>query len=437
MSEIRIDFAKCSGRIKPMHCVNNGPLPKRGDQTRDNFDTYKAAKIPYMRNHDASFCAAYGGGHTVDVHMIFPDFDADPYDPASYDFALTDLYMQNTLAAGTKIFYRLGSKIEHEPKKYGTLVPKDFQKWAVICEHIIRHMNEGWADGHHFDIEYWEIWNEPDLGEKTWAGTKEQFFSLYETAARHLKACFPALKIGGPALCGNFQWAEDFMRYLSEAKPRVPLDFFSWHIYAKKVESVADRCRAARALLDKYGFTGTESILNEYNFVLDWSPRFVESIEAIISMPGAAFTASCFLAGQNSPVDMLMYYDARPSVFNGMWDYYTERPLKGYYPFLMFSRLYELGTSVPVETDVQPQIWAAAAKNDAGEKAIMLSYFRYEGGEEITVTLDTGLDCPAMTLTALDAERTMTESTLLLDGGRAQLTVKPNSVLLITSRAAK
>ena len=134
---------------------------------------------------------------------------------------------------------------------------------------------------------------------------------------------------------------------------------------------------------------------------------------------------------------MLMYYDARPTVFNGMWDYYTERPLKGYYPFLMFSRLYELGTSVAVESDAMPQIWAAAAKNDAGEKAIMLSYFQYQGGEEITLTLDTGLDCAAMNLTTLDAERTMAESTLLLDGGRAKLSIMPNTVLLITSRAAK
>ena len=57
----------------------------------------------------------------------------------------------------TKVFYRLGSKIEHNRKKYGTLVPKDPHKWAVICEHIIRHYNEGWADGFHLNMQYWEI----------------------------------------------------------------------------------------------------------------------------------------------------------------------------------------------------------------------------------------------------------------------------------------
>ncbi len=26
--------------------------------------------------------------------------------------------------------------------------PKDFKKWAVICEHIIRHYDENWANGY-------------------------------------------------------------------------------------------------------------------------------------------------------------------------------------------------------------------------------------------------------------------------------------------------
>ena len=76
--------------------------------------------------------------------------------------------------AGTKVFFRLGQTIEHGPKKYGALPPKDFAKWARICEHVIRHYNEGWgvdkewttlnvAWSNQFNIVYWEIWNEPDL----------------------------------------------------------------------------------------------------------------------------------------------------------------------------------------------------------------------------------------------------------------------------------
>ena len=201
MATISINFQSDAGRVKVMHAVNNGPIrPSSVEQTRGNFDTFRAAKIPYARNHDASFCSAYGGEHTVDVHAIFTDFSKNPYDPASYDFTLTDEYTKTIIDAGTGVFYRLGTKIEHWPKHYGSLVPADFHKWAVICEHIIRHYNEGWADGFRFNIEYWEIWNEPDGiaadgSQPNWSGTPEEYYELYKIAATHLKKRYPHLKI--------------------------------------------------------------------------------------------------------------------------------------------------------------------------------------------------------------------------------------------------
>ena len=80
MSEILLDSTRTLGPMKRMHAVNNGPLMKRPDQTRGNFDEFAAARIPFARNHDAAFNAAYGGEHTVDVNFIFPDFIRDPDD---------------------------------------------------------------------------------------------------------------------------------------------------------------------------------------------------------------------------------------------------------------------------------------------------------------------------------------------------------------------
>ena len=95
MNKIQIDFNKKNGVMKPLHAVNNGPVYKFGDSMRvTNIDAFIEAGIPYVRNHDAAFCAAYGGEHIVDVHAIFPNFDADPYDPASYDFIMTDEYVR-------------------------------------------------------------------------------------------------------------------------------------------------------------------------------------------------------------------------------------------------------------------------------------------------------------------------------------------------------
>ena len=53
--------------------------------------------------------------------------------------------METIRRAGTRVFFRLGQTIESGPKKYGTFPPKDFEKWARICEHVIRMMPNSFA----------------------------------------------------------------------------------------------------------------------------------------------------------------------------------------------------------------------------------------------------------------------------------------------------
>ena len=379
MSTVNINYTKETGKIKVMHAVNNGPVVAGKDQTRGNELSYQAARIPYARVHDAAFHAGYGGEHTVDVHAIFPNFDADVNDPASYDFACTDHYMKQIIEYGAEPFYRLGSKIEHGVKKYGTIMPKDFQKWAEICEHIIRHYNEGWADGFHFNIKYWEIWNEPDLdpddstNKRCWSGTEVDFANFYVIAAKHLKSCFPNLKIGGPASAGDEAWMERFLQRITKVSD-VPVDFFSWHWYWTEPSDVSIKATRIRKLLQKYGYGDAESILNEWNYVRCWTKEFVYSIKQIIGMKGAAFTSAVMCRLQNNPdVDMLMYYDARPTAFNGLWDMYTYSELKGYYAFYTFANLYDLGTQVAHTSDDET-VYVVAARNGNKAGAVVTYY---------------------------------------------------------------
>lgn len=436
MTKIKVDFLKTVGKIKPMHAVNNGPMKKRAEQCRSNFESFKSAKIPYVRNHDASFLASYGGEHTVDVHAIFPDFNANPYDERSYDFQLTDEYTQTIVNSGAEVFYRLGSKIEHWSKQYGTVVPADFKKWAVICEHIIRHYTEGWANGFHHKITYWEIWNEADGialngAQPNWTGTPEEYYELYVTAAAHLKKRFPHLKIGGPALSWveHTEWVEGFLSAIKNAEEDVPLDFFSWHEYSCDVAKFSRYAMIIRETLDRFGFTDTESILNEYNYVENWTDKFVSSVLAIISERGAAFFASIMLKFQKLPVDMLMYYDARPCTFNGLFDFYTLKPLKSYYALTMFSQLYEMENEVYSQSDDEDVYVCAAA--DGENRAIMISYYtaeRTEGEKEIVLDIN-GDDCRTGYL--IDKDNTMTELKLDVVDGKIKVVLKADSVMLI------
>ena len=381
MNRITVNFNEKTGKMKPMHAVNNGPVCKVGEINQGwndstNLRAYTTAGIPFARTHDSSFYPRYGLEHTVDVMAIFPNFKADVNDPASYDFVCTDNYMQMIEMAGTKVFYRLGHRIEHEVKKYGTLPPKDFKKWAEICEHIIRHYTEGWADGYHMDIQYWEIWNEPDLdpddsdNKRTWGGTQAQFFEFYHIVATYLKEKFPHLKIGGPAVAGKMPWVEAFLAQL-----KAPLDFFSWHVYAHTVEKVAERARRIRELLDANGFTETESILNEWNYVLGWETQPLRySHRKQRELKGAAFNMGVMTACQQGSVDMLMYYDARPTGWNGLFNpNELDQCYKAYYSLYAFNELYKLGEGVAAETVGDCGYALAARKGD--EAAVMLCHY--------------------------------------------------------------
>ena len=433
MEKLIFNTEKTFGNFKILNATNGGPWHKRhaDDQYRTNLEDYKKARIPYSRNHDSGVCGIYGGPYSHDITCIFPDFNADPNSPASYDFACTDEAILVCLEAGTETFFRLGQTIEHHIKKHGTIPPKDFNKWAVICEHIIRHYNERWADGYNLGIEYWEIWNEPDLdpddspNKRCWGGTKEEFFIFYETAAKHLKICFQNLKIGGPALAYNEEWAEDFLKRAKENN--IPLDFFSWHIYATEPKQIISKANTIKLLLSKYGFGEIESILNEWNYVKGWGNEFIYSIENIIGIKGAAFMMSVISEAQKSNIDMLMYYDTRPSTFNGVFDYYTYKPLKGYYPLYWYSLFYELETEIRA-SDSPENIYSIAGIDKNGKiTAVITNYSDNDNAPSKELFVDFGKTAE-YEIYVLDKEN---DGTYVKTTNELNFTIKNQSCILI------
>ena len=371
--------------------------------------------------------------HLVDVHMIFPDFDADENDPANYDFHYTDEHTMETDAAGTATFYRLGPSIEHGSKKYGTLPPKDFNKWARICEHIIAHLNYGWGGGHHLNVEYWEIWSEPDLDEddaptkRCWGGTKAQYFELYEITSKHLKAKFPELKIGGPALAWRTgQWTDDYLDFVKERN--CPLDFFSWHCYASDPQKLYDDAVMLREKLDKRGFTDTLSICDEYNYVKDWTENWDYSLETIAGKKGAAYAAAV-MAHCYDVLDILMYYDCRPrTLMNGIYNAYLKlQPT--YSTFLMYRNLRRLGICVETITD-DKDIYAVAAKGENGTAA-MISYFteQNEKGQTKEVTVNYEGVSGNITIYGIGEDCLLKPYPFKTKGGNFTIELAPNTVI--------
>ena len=176
-------------------------------------------------------------------------------------------------------------------------------------------------------------------------------------------------------MAGRMEWADRFLAQLT-----APLDFFSWHCYAWNMEKIEKNVRIVRDLLDKYGFTETESILNEWNYVKSFrGDDWLYSLRMEKGLKGAAFIGAVICICQKLPLDMLMYYDARPCGMNGMFstDFVCDC-LKGYYPFYMFNILYRLGTEVESRSGDDMYVCAAA---EGDEAAVMVTRFCVEDGE--------------------------------------------------------
>lgn len=399
MAIIKVDFNEKIGKIKPLHGVGQPPFTAEVYECPDfSMISYlKEAGIPYSRLHDVG--GAFGGNRFVDIPNVFRDFDADPYEPASYDFAFTDQLITALINNGVEPVYRLGVSIEgfSSIKYYRIVPPKDFMKWAIICEHIIRHYTEGWADGFRYDMKYWEIWNEPDNNgdinrNNMWRGTKEQYYELYEIASKHIKKCFPHLKVGGYAGCGFYvltgrpsantgttgryeyfmDFFKGFMKHIKENN--CPLDFFTWHSYdwIEPMKVYADFVRKA---LDEAGYTNAESICNEWCC----------DTEDIGKAKGAAYICGMILAMQDMPIDGSMVYDARFGIgpYCVLFNPATSLPYPAFYGMKAFNELYKRGNQVLLTCD-QEEVYAVAAAGEADGYIVIDNYTQ----KDISISLD-------------------------------------------------
>ena len=385
MAAIKIDTSHVIGKIKPMNAVGQPPVGGLGKNISGNFHYLTEIGVPYSRLHDVG--GVFGGGKFVDIPNIFRDFDADVDDPASYDFTFTDALLKALVENGIEPYYRLGVTIENnaEIKSYTISPPRDFEKWAKICEHIVAHYNEGWADGYHFGITYWEIWAEPDDGGRVsqlWNGTPEEYYILYDITSKRLKARFPNIKVGGYASISvsagykeidknrpdyemqmhYIKFFHGFWKYIKEHN--CPIDFYSWHCYADTAATCMQADYICKTVAE-YGYGDIEIHLNE------WNPFHTERGTAHHSAEAAAM----MLAMQSRPaISLAAMYDAGrlQGSYCAFFDPFTSKPtLHAYYSFAAFNFLRKLENEVENTCDTNGIYVSAAVKN--GKGALMIS----------------------------------------------------------------
>lgn len=126
--------------------------------------------------------------------------------------------MPKALASGEETFFWYEKNITP---------PASWTEWERFLQAYIEHTVERYGR-ERVRRWYFEVWNEPDLRNQFWSGTKEEYFQLYTSCARVLKGFDPELRVGGPATAGS-AWTLDLARHCRDHA--VPLDFISYHGY--------------------------------------------------------------------------------------------------------------------------------------------------------------------------------------------------------------
>lgn len=295
-TQVQVDAANPQGAFTQVTGANGKPY----SGTQNFLGFYGSIGITSVRTHDY-----YGA---PDWYSIFQTWSANSDSVQSYKFSSSDSLIVPMANAGFSILFRLGSSWRGNNPLYTNDPPgtvrdsngnithtadsSDFLKFANVCKHIVMHYNDGWANGHHLNITRWEIWNEPSLSAQFWSGSARQFRQMFSTVAKVLKQYNPNLIIGGPGQEGmntDPQFIDSLFRYCQGNG--TALDFYSWHTYGGRIESVSPyeivkKAQYFRSKLTQYGYGSIKMYCDEFN--CGPSGTFSNTGKA------AAFIASCF-----------------------------------------------------------------------------------------------------------------------------------------------
>jgi xylan 1,4-beta-xylosidase len=189
----------------------------------------------------------------IRMHGLLNDdmavYKVDAQGREQYNFQYIDALYDYLLSIGVKPFVELGFMPAAMASGEKTIFwwrgnvtpPRSYEKWGNLVKALTEHWTARYGK-EEVATWYFEIWNEPNL-DGFWAGTQDEYFKLYDHAARAIKSVNPAYRVGGPATAGA-AWIPEMIAY--STKNKAPLDFVSTHSYGVN-----------QGFLDEFGTTGT------------------------------------------------------------------------------------------------------------------------------------------------------------------------------------
>ncbi len=228
--DVRVEPGTKAGELgtfwKKMVGVGSAFLLTRKDLLSHVEDAVDNIGFEYLRFH---------GILSDDVGLVQQaDKGAVEIDPDCLNFTNVDAIYDALLDLGIKPFVELGfmpgelASGSTQVFKYPSNVtpPANYGLWASLIRHLVSHWNDRYGAD---EVQEWyfEVWNEPNL-KNFWTGTMDEYFTLYDHAARAVKAVDERFRVGGPATAAG-GWIAPFLEHCRAAG--APVDFVSTHVY--------------------------------------------------------------------------------------------------------------------------------------------------------------------------------------------------------------
>ena len=440
--EISWNTLKRTGKtIRKLNGGNLAPCITNANASTDIRQSFKQLNLAFARLHDSPL--SNPGCRLVDISHIFPLPHLDENDCRNYDFSYTDDYIKNCIeTSGTPIYYRLGESIDHSVRKYKVDPPADVDKWINICSNIIRHYTEGLWNGFNFNIEYWEIWNEPDAKEfKMWRGTLQQFNEFYVKVAGELKKRFPHLKFGGPAHTKFNEINVEFVKHC--AANNAPLDFYSYHCYAADPFGwIQETPALVRKLLDENGYTNTEIHLNEWHyFPGEWGrlrndPLYKDHMYNVEmkGLDSAAFLTAVMALWQDTPLDYGAYYTCIGNAW-GCYNTGTNIKTPSWYGLKAFGEIVRYPIRLDAASSIK-EVTVPAGENESGKKAMLISAFQTRP-MDVVIECDITVSAANCRVLLLDNDHQLTQvEDVEFDGNRIKFSFVAHSACALIEIAS-
>lgn len=203
-----------------------------------------------------------------------------------FNFDKLDATVCDIYRTGAKPFFSLGY-MPSALSRDGSLVsqPKDWQEWQLLVQKTIERYSGketklcGQITDYWLTDIYYEVWNEPELGNFggwSYNESNKSYSTLYfYSALGAIKATnVNHFFIGGPAMSFlSKNWTEGFLNNV--IKNNMRLDFFSWHHYSPITSDFASQIVNLNSWLsdEKYAkFRNLPRIISEWGFDSEPNP---------------------------------------------------------------------------------------------------------------------------------------------------------------------